>query len=225
MDARHAHLLWRFIRGDLPVSAFEAWIYGESGLEAVLGEALYMELISTDYRDRDAVFNLREKLKAVLMPDLGCECPTIKDEDVIRMGFEGRDKRFFATVDTVLKHGGDQWWFYLAHCRACHQDWMVAQEERIYDDYYLKRLGEAEATCIVEDRHWPEDFLTYERVLQQGQKLSTAYRFDDPMAKSLVWTVEDLGTAQPDIDATRIGELLGIDEAHAERLIAASTKT
>jgi hypothetical protein len=43
------------------------------------------------------------------------------------------------------------------------------------------------------------------------------------MAASLVWTVEDLRKERPDISANEIGNLLGVSEAHASKLIAASS--
>jgi hypothetical protein len=65
--------LWRFVRGDLPVADFEAWLYRRQDLEQELGEALYMELISFNYQDQGELFVLRSKLGAFLRPTLKCE--------------------------------------------------------------------------------------------------------------------------------------------------------
>ena len=221
MDDKGLNTVWHFVRGDMTVADFEAWLYAETGLESLLGEDLHFELISADFKDRNAVFLLRQKLEAVLRPSLACECITVKNTDMIQMGGDGRDKRFFATVDTVREHGGDQWWLHLDRCDACGQNWLIATEERIYDDYYLKRLDATEANHIIEDGLWPDDFMTYEKVLELGMELSKPCRFLDPMAKSLIWTAHDLKAARPDISSAEIAKLLGIDVDHAERLLAA----
>ena len=156
----------------------------------------------------------------MLMPEAAtCICATLDDMAVVPMGGDGLDERFFATVESIRNHGGEQWWLHLARCTACGQDWMIAQEERIYDDHFLKRLGRDQADAIVEEGKWPPDFLTYEAVLRIGQAHSNACRFLDPRADSLVWTVEELQKARPGIDPGEIAELLGIPDAHAARLM------
>ncbi len=62
--------LWRFVRGDMTAADFETWLYAQDDLERHLGSALYMELISFDYRDQRELFVLRQKLAAFLRPDL-----------------------------------------------------------------------------------------------------------------------------------------------------------
>ncbi len=215
------NILWSFVRGDMPVADFEAWLYAEAGLESLLGEALHFDLISADFRERNEVFLVQLRLETVLRPSLTCECITVKNTDVIAMGGDGRDRRFFATVDVVCKHGGEQWWLDLNQCKACGQHWMIASEERMYDDYFVKRLDTNEAGQIIKDGFWPDDFMTYEKVLELGVALSKACRFPDPMAGSLVWTAHDLRAARPDITRAEIAELLGVDVDHVERLLAA----
>jgi len=154
------------------------------------------------------------------MPEaVTCICATFGDLAVVPMGGDGLDERFFATVESIRDHGGERWWLHLARCTACGQDWMIAQEERIYDDYYLKRLNSAEAEAVVSANVWPAEFLTYEAVLRFGQRHSKAFHFLDPRAGSLLWTIEDLRKARPDISTHEIGELLGISEAHVARLM------
>jgi hypothetical protein len=45
---------------------------------------------------------------------------------------------------------------------------MVAQEERIYDEYLLKRLDAAEAQAVVAGGDRPADFISYESVLNRS---------------------------------------------------------
>ena len=148
-----------------------------------------------------------------------CICTTLDDLAVVPMGMDGLDERFFATVESIHDHGGERWWLHLARCTACGQDWMIAQEERIYDDHFLKRLSRAEAEAVVRDNAWPPDFLTYEAVLRMGRERSSACRFLDPRAGSLTWTVEDLRKARPEISTEEIGDLLGISEKHVAALM------
>ena len=221
MDDSRLNILWSFVRGDMAVTDFEAWLYAETDLEPLLGESLHFELISADFKDRNAVFLLQRKVESLLRPLLKCECITLKDADMVPMGGDGDDERFFATVETVRQHGGGQWWLHLDRCRACGQHWMIASEERIYDDYYLKRLDAGKAGQINEDGLWPDDFMTYEKVLEQGLELGKACRFLDPMAKSLVWTAQELKAARPNITPAEIADLLGIDVDHVGRLLVA----
>ncbi len=99
---------------------------------------------------------------------------------------------------------------------------MIAQEERIYDDYMVKRLTEEEASQIVNNDKWPDDFLSYEKVLKVGQTLSKACRFFDPMSYSLIDTVKDLRRDRPDITTSEMATLLGITAEHVNELIKVS---
>ena len=154
------------------------------------------------------------------MPD--CCCNALPDLAAVPMGGDGLDERVFRTVERIADHGGDLWWLYRSKCTACGQDWLVAQEERIYDDYFMKRMTNAEVEAIQRENRWPDDFLTYECVLKIGKTHSRACSFLQPMASSLIWTVEDLRRARPDIASEEIAELLGITVPHALRLVAAA---
>lgn len=145
-------------------------------------------------------------------------CATLDDLAVVPMGMDRLDERFFATVELVHNHGGEQWWLHLDRCTACGQNWMIASDERIYDDHFVSRLSGEQAQAIVDRGSWPSDFLTYEAVLRIGKERSKACRFLDPRAGSLLWTVEDLQKARSEISTGEIAELMGISEAHAARL-------
>ena len=208
----------------MPCDEFEVWLHAQEQLEAEFGEPLYLDVVSVDYRDRNAVFVIRETLAAVLRPSLTCECVTLADLAVVRMGGDGLDERVFATLESVRRHGGAQWWLYLAGCTACGEAWMVAQEERIFDDHFLRRLTDAETDQIGTGGPWPADFTTYERVLSVGQRLSRPCRFDDPLAMSLVWTAQDLRKARPGITAEEIARLIGVRPRDVGALLAANAR-
>lgn len=134
------------------------------------------------------------------------------------MGGDDLDERVFATLERVCEHGQELWWLYLSRCLNCGQHWLVAQEERIYDEYFLKRLGPVAAEAVMVSGNWPDDIITYERVLALGRSLSTPPRFLDAFAYSLQCTVEDLRKERPAILPSDIAYLLGITHLHAWKL-------
>ncbi|ATC24127.1 hypothetical protein CVUC_17635 [Caulobacter vibrioides] len=141
---------------------------------------------------------------------------------VVPMGGDDLDLRVFATLSRVREHSGPQWWLYFSKCKACGQNWLVAQEERVFDDYFLKRLNVAEADEIVTSERWPGEFSTYERVLTVGHALSRPCRFFDPLASSLVWTARDLRKERPAMTCEEIAQLIGSTSAEVELMLAAN---
>jgi hypothetical protein len=135
------------------------------------------------------------------------------------MGRDGLDELVFSTIERVCNHGGDLWWLYMSRCCACGQNWMIAQEERIYDDYYLRRLDAAQAEGILSERRWPDEFITYERVLRIGRTLGRACTYFDPLSPALVDTANDLRKARPGINVLEIADLLGIPPGNAALLL------
>jgi hypothetical protein len=137
------------------------------------------------------------------------------------MGGDGLDKRVFTTVETVVNHGGHAWWLRLSQCSACGQHWMIAQEERIFDEHFLRRLTAIEANRVSIDADWPDEFLSYERVLKTGHALRIRpCIFLERLSPSLVWTAEDLRKERPDISEEEIALLLGVTATQAKRLLA-----
>ncbi|WP_168072942.1 hypothetical protein [Caulobacter sp. SSI4214] len=151
-----------------------------------------------------------------------CECIALADLAAVPMGGDDLDVRVFATVKPVLEHGGPQWWLYLSSCSSCGQNWLVAQEERIFDDYFLKRLSVPEAGQIVASGDWPEEFSTYERVLTVGHALSKPCMFFDPLAASLIMTAQDLRKERPTIAVDEIARLIGSTPAQVELMLGAN---
>lgn len=143
----------------------------------------------------------------------------MRDLAAVPMGGDGLDERIFATLERVKGHGGELWWLYLSKCEACGQYWMVAQEERIFDEYFFRRLNRTEALLISSEGRWPPEFATYERVLKLGRSLSTPCVFLETLAPSLVWTAEDLRKERPDITVEEIARLIGVTPKHVERLL------
>jgi len=128
----------------------------------------------------------------------------------------GCSQRSIPSASTATPGGGS----IFPSCTACCQNWLIAQEERIFDDYFLKRLSVAEADQIVASARWPEEFRTYERVLTVGHALSNPCRFFDPLDASLVWTVHDLRKERPAMTSEEIAQLIGSTSADVELMLA-----
>lgn len=150
-----------------------------------------------------------------------CLCARLPDLAAVPMGGDGLDERVFETLDVVLKHGGDLWWLYLSKCQACGHHWMVAQEERIFDDYFMRRMVDEQTRHILEKGRWPAEFITYENVLRTGRALSQPCIYADSMSPALVTSADDLRKVRPDITVEEVAYLLGVTSANAVCLLAA----
>lgn len=210
--------LWAFARGDLPGQDLENWLFAQSGLEEVLGEELHWSLVSGNYSDRDEVWKLRHALARALNSTKQCECPAIRNVAAIPMGGDFYFEKVFEPLSQLIEYGSEKWWLYISKCRRCTTIWLIAQDDRIYDEFFLVRVDEATLDDAREGR-WPQQFMTYEDVLATGRKLSNPPRFLDPMAGSLQWTVEDLLKERSSISAEEIANLLGVSIRHASTLM------
>lgn len=152
-------------------------------------------------------------------PQSSCCCPEIGDLAVIGMGDpDGLDVRIFATLDRIREHGGQRWWLYASTCRACGQDWLIAQEERIHDNFVLKRVEPIVMKRIVQASDWPGDFLSFERVLRLERESGKVARFVDPCSPALIETVVDLRRERADISIEDIAFALAISTESAARI-------
>lgn len=216
--------LWEFVRGDVEQPEFEAWLYQDAGHEDLLGTDLHWQLVSCDFKDRDAAWQIRQALRAFLSNNSTCECPALRDRCAVPMGGEELEggsfyhEKVFSTLSTVISFGPEKWWLYISKCSECECVWIVGQDERIYDEFFTVRIGEAElANALVGS--WPDDFQSYEQVLAAGVELSQPPRFLDPLAGSLQWTVEDLRRERPDISVDEMAALLGLTPDHIRLLL------
>ena len=81
-ESAGAQHLWRFVRGDTTPLDFEEWVYGAPQLEERLGPALYLEVISTDFADKEAVWSLRRAIGRYLRSLTGPDCMCIRLQDL-----------------------------------------------------------------------------------------------------------------------------------------------
>lgn len=153
-----------------------------------------------------------------------CICNALPDLAHVPMGGDGLDEKLLATLREVKAFGEAKYWLYLGKCSACRQDWLVAQEERIFDEHFLKRLSSEQASRIVNANEWPEYFWTYENVLKIGSTMSSHCRFFERTAPSLVWTAEDLMAERPEITLPEIAALLGVRIDQATDIVNAVGK-
>lgn len=212
--------LWAFVRGDFEPNAFESWYFEQERIEAVLGEELHLDLLSADYRDeRDAVPQLRNRLASHLEPTRKCECPKVKDLSAVPMGGDFYFERVFEPLVTELEYGEAKWWLYISTCSICQTHWLVAQDDRIYDDFFMQRITPHEVDKAKAGK-WPSTFSSYESVLSLGRKVSNPPIFFEKYAGSLIWTVQDLRRERPDIGASEIAFLLGLSDKHTAKLIS-----
>ena len=151
-----------------------------------------------------------------------CQCATLADLAAVPMGGDGLDELVFDSLERVCDHSRDLWWLYLSKCSLCGQHWMIAQEERIFDEFFLRRISVKEAENVLDNR-WPDDFITYERVLKIGHTFATPCIFFDPLAHSLIWSAEDLRKERPEITIDEIASLLGITPRSAKRLLKSTS--
>lgn len=147
-----------------------------------------------------------------------CCCKVLVDLAVVPMGGNGLDQLVFASFKEIQRHGGDQWWLSVSTCQLCRQDWMIAQDERIYDNFYLRRLTAETKREILEWSLWPDEFLTYEQVLRLGRATGRIWTFLESSSPALVTTVEDLRRERADISIEEIADLLGISVPHVASL-------
>ncbi len=210
--------VWRFVLGDTAPEAFEAWACSEAGIEARMGTELFLEVISTDYRDPHRVHEVRQRLFewASAFAPPSCWCFSVPDPAVLDMGDD--HLAVFATFVKESTRGALFWWLSTYRCSSCDARWLVAQEERQNDVFCMRRLGEGEAASIRSGRGWPKDFDRYEGLLEMGLSAGRSVRFADPMRSSLPWTIRDLAAAQPGIRVSTLARLLNLDPETAHAL-------
>jgi hypothetical protein len=148
----------------------------------------------------------------------------LPDFAVVALGeAEGRDQALHQALKNLRDFGREKHWLYLAQCKVCDQHWMVAQEDRIHDNIYLKRLTAPAACEILEFGAWPSDFLKFEDVIRLGPDNGSFSVFLDPHAHLV--TIKQLVEERRDISAADVAYLLCLSEKEAGMLMAKARKT
>lgn len=213
--------LWMFVRGDMSAADFEQWAYSKPMLESCLGEEFYLEVISTDFRDKDAVHAVRKSVRQFAQDstNLRCQCITLQNLADVEMGGDFFFKKVFRTLEEQVRRGDPYWWLSVYECKECGQWWLVAQEERQNDVIFLKRLSPSEGEAVVKSGDWPNDFDKYEDLLRLGQERGHRWQFADPLGdSSLVVSAADLARERPGISVSDLAELLNLSKPLARKV-------
>jgi hypothetical protein len=209
---------WKFVRKDISPKEFENWIYSNPHFESFFGKELYFQLISKNYNNKEELFVIKESLKKFLLKfEYQCACIKMPDNYIIGMGSD--EDEYLNTFEEIKKRGNPFWWLYLSNCTVCNTYWLIAQEEKINDDYCLKRLDLDEVSEIINLNKWPNVFDHYENLLKLEKEFGHSVRFIDPLCSSLKETTFDLLNERPSITAIEISDLLNVEMEHAKILL------
>lgn len=149
-----------------------------------------------------------------------CLCLQLEDLAVVGMGGpNGFGGRVFSTLKEVRKHGGPQWWLYASTCSACGQGWMIAQDDRVHDNFIMRRIESKTIYQIVKDGDWPDYFQRCEEVLRIESKSGKVAHFLNPQDPALFATAYDLRCERPDISIEDIAFALAISTESARHLL------
>ena len=201
--------IWQYLRGDITTEVFEDFIYNEPDLAKMLGEELYLEVISTDYREPHQVDNIKKKIAsyAELFFEYSCQCHQISNKDIISMGLENE---FFSTFTTIKERDKTHFWLHIDQCIKCQQRWLIADEGIYNDDYYLYRLSDEEYTCIIDENKWPELFNHYEYLSSLSQIIGGAHNDRGPDRSTIPSIMYELAGKNPEIIVKDLAQLLDI---------------
>lgn len=227
MDTEHVTTIRRFLRGDMAVRDFEAWFYEhESALLPHFGEELHYDMLWLNFSDYPSLYMILPRLQALVGPTeapesgVRCECEMLADRASFPMGFDGRDARFHETVKEVKAHSKALWWLWLGQCNCCGEYWMVASEQVIFDLYMVNRMTAEAAQHIITSSIWPEEFLSYERLLRLCKTRAGADAFMRGDSWGAQTTTRRLKAERPDIANEDIAWLLGVTSEDIAKILA-----
>lgn len=204
-------MLWKFARNHLDIATFEQWLYHHETLETELGKTFYLDLISADYRDKNAVIALKnhlEKWLEIHFPLL-CEC-SLADFFMCDQGSE-EWQNFLQSMNSLADYGPERWWLSLQQCSICMEYWLCASDTRISDIDFLKKIEKKTAENILKNKEWPACFRTLESLLSLALREGKSVRFVDWHSLSLMGTIADLKIERPGISDEELASLLQID--------------
>lgn len=205
-------LILEFWRGDLPQDSFESYIYdSDNRFENFLGTDLYNDLVSIDFLIKDDVYKMKQRLfqDMAKKTQLKCKCLEIRNLDVIGLG---DDALYMKSMKLTKNRDGHRDWVSAFVCSECSQSWLIAEESRINDDVFFRRLNTDEYEKILKLNEWPSLFDRYEDLLKLSAQFGQTFSFVDPVESiSLSGVIEDLIKERPQITKEEIANLLNID--------------
>ena len=196
LSEERAERLWSFVRGDTPGPEFENWLYAWDEAEKVLGSDVYEAAYDTNFARAHDVAAFKSNLKSRLPVPEGCKCCTIPNRGSVGMG-DWAQKVF---VGHKMAPGGRPWHRVMS-CTACPEEWLIAEDDLIYDHWILERVGGPG----LPDTH------TYRGLLKAAKASSASVRFSDPENSVMLRAaIEDLAKETPRITLTDLVDLLPI---------------
>lgn len=144
-----------------------------------------------------------------------CICSKFKEFDVIPMGWDDTDKKFFEDLDIDHRvwFWETMWWLSYVQCNSCHTDWLIGQDELIHDNYIIHKITLEEASKIRNNNLWPNDFNHYETLLEFGVEsgsIAWLENFNESMARTIQETIEEIKSINPQITDERLTYLFQI---------------
>jgi hypothetical protein len=144
-------VIYKFARGDLNVKEFEAWLYNHQELEALLGQNLYLDLVSTNYSNSGEVDRAINNLVAWSESRIenSCLCRAIRNNDRKIIGQQ--EWLFTTTFSTVRRRTP---WIRLDNCNDCGDYWLIATDPTYDDESFFCRIDEQPALEVVNKGYW-----------------------------------------------------------------------
>lgn len=148
--------IWRFIVGDTDLREFERWVSESPDLEETLGEDIYLDLISSDYGNPEAVATLQHSLETWARDNLEpvCFCWTWRYMDSFIISNDLIPSVFYDKFSMVKRRKTG---INVVQCTDCQSHFYVAHDT--YADRILTlRLTQSELDDILKREIWPTCF-------------------------------------------------------------------
>lgn len=159
-------IIWKFVREDMYINEFEAWLYQSKELESEIPAELYLEALSFNYKSHSEaeLKALKSHLREWLESSFHYECPciTLKDyDDTYAICTSYNWEKYTFVLDhleksckillTKNKH------MRMVVCLQCNTYWYLGND-LFRDGFIFKRLNATEIAKIQNHHEWPTDF-------------------------------------------------------------------
>jgi hypothetical protein len=199
--------IWKYLRGDMPAHEFDTWACAAcDSLKTMLGDSLWLQVVSTDYSKGEEEFQLRKVLQAYAesMDDSKCMCTRLSNVSVVDMGADA--EKVFRTLTKNRQRPEPVGWLSLCECAECRGDWLVAKEEQ-NDVFILVRLRAEQREVICRSGKWPNILDRYMELLRIGKNASRVVR-----------SIAEAATESPGIGVEQIAAQLNLESTTARAL-------
>ena len=114
--------IWQFLRGDLPPVEFEEWVHITPDLKPPLGNNLFLDVLSADYRNWVAVAEISESLETWIEAyyPRNCDCITWSNDE--KVSFDSDTANLLVAFETLKDRTP---WLKLIRCVRCRTHWYL----------------------------------------------------------------------------------------------------